>query len=87
MSLNLVFVADKCYVEEIFLLPELSKCYADVGFEVRPRQTKLLASHLRNYLSSFEWDSGTLSIMHTLEVIHNDFLKSVLFRKSRFTQY
>ena len=85
MSLDLVFVADKCYVEEIFLLPELSKFYADIGFEVRPCQTKLLASHLRKYLSSFEWDSGTLSVMHTLEVIHNDFLKSVLFRKSRFT--
>ena len=85
MSLNLVFVADKCYVKEIFLLPELSKCDADAGFEVRPRQTELLASHLRKYLSSFEWDSGTLAIMHTVKVIHNDFLKSVSFRKSRFT--
>ena len=84
MSLKLVFVADKCYVEEIFLLPELSECYVDVGFEVRPRQTKLLASHLRIYLSSFERDSGTLSIIWTLEVIHNDFFQSVLFRKSRF---
>ena len=86
MSLNLVFVADKCYVEEIFLLPELSECYADVGFEVRPRQTKLLASHLRIYLSSFERDSGTLSVKYSPEAIYDDFCQYWFYSEiSRFT--
>ena len=58
VSLDLVFVADKSYVEEIFLLPELSECNANVGFEVRPSQTKLLICHLQ--CLSFLLSGGTL---------------------------
>ena len=43
VSLDLVFIADKSYVEEVILPPQLSECNADVGFEVCPLQTKLLA--------------------------------------------
>ena len=39
VSLDLALVADKSYVEEFFLFPDLSESYADVRLEVRPRQT------------------------------------------------
>ena len=47
VGLDLVFVADKSDVEEVFLFPELSKCHTDVGFEFCPPQTKLLICHLQ----------------------------------------
>ena len=47
MSLDLVFIADKSYVEEIILPPQLSECNVDVGFEVCPAQKKFLICHLQ----------------------------------------
>ena len=47
VSLDLVFIADKSYVEEVILPPQLSECNADVGFEVCPAQKKFLICHLQ----------------------------------------
>ena len=54
VSLDLVFIADKSYVEEVILPPQLSECNADVGFEVCPAQKKLLICHLQMCLSSLD---------------------------------
>ena len=54
VSLDLVFIADKSYVEEVILLPQLSECNADVGFEVCPAQKKFLICHLQMCLSSLD---------------------------------
>ena len=54
MSLDLVFIADKSYVEEIILPPQLSECDADFGFEVCPAQKKLFICHLQMCLSSLD---------------------------------
>ena len=45
VSLDLVFIADKSYVEEVILPPQLSECNADVGFEVVPPKTELFRRH------------------------------------------
>ena len=58
VSLDLVFIADKSDVEEVFLFSELSECNADVGFEIVPPQTKLLICHLQ--CLSFLLSGGTL---------------------------
>ena len=47
VSLDLVFIADESYVEEVILPPQLSECNANVGFEVCPAQKKLLICHLQ----------------------------------------
>ena len=82
VSLDLVFVADKSYVEEIFLLPELSECNADVGFEVRPSQTKLLICHLQISLLFWAglWNTFTETLKRSPEKIYDDLTIQVLFR-------
>ena len=73
VSLDLILVADKSYVEEVILPPQLSECNADVGFEVCPAQKNLLICHLQISLFSFERDSETPSIKYSPEVIFDDF--------------
>ena len=53
MSLNLLIITCQGHIEEVFVLPQLTKSHTDIVLKVIPAQAELFTAHAETWCSPF----------------------------------